>query len=1256
MRNRPYLAGSAIPEALDWSFDLPVLAARETLQQAIIEHQVVIVAGETGSGKTTQLPKICLAAGRGRTGQIGHTQPRRIAARAVATRIAEELGTPLGAGVGFKVRFSDQTADMTYIKVMTDGILLAELSQDPLLRSYDTLIIDEAHERSLNIDFLLGYLKTILPRRPDLRVIITSATIDVARFSEHFSNAPVFVVEGRSFPVEVIYQPMADAGRDSDGDSAYDLVEEGLARSVVMAVDSCIQHERAQKRSSPGDILVFASSEREIRDIAEMLRRFGPPHCDILPLYSRLSVQEQQKVFQQGSGRRIVIATNVAETSLTVPNIHFVIDPGFARISRYSYRSKVQRLPIEPISQASANQRAGRCGRVAPGLCIRLYSEADYLSRAEFTDPEIRRTNLAAVILQMHTLRLGELEDFPFIDAPDSRLINDGYRLLEELGALDKQRRLTATGKHLARMPIDPRLARMIIAAAPLGALREVLIIVAALAVQDPRERPHDKQQAADERHAQFRDADSDFLFFRNLWDVLAEQRSELSERQRREFARKHFLSWPRLREWRETYRQLVLLCEQLKLNINTEPAPYEAIHRAMLTGLLSQVAQKGPEREYLAPRNQKALIFPGSVLAKKGAPWLMAAELVDTGRVYLRTVAKVQPEWIEHLASHLLKRSYSEPHWRRHAGRVMAYEQTSLFGLILQSKRLVNYETIDRDTARDIFIRDALVTGDIAIKAKFLAHNHALIADVQQMEDKLRRRDLLVDEHTLFTFYDQRIPADIASQKSFESWRHRYEKQAPEGLFFTEDDVLAKADTVPEPTAFPETLSLAGHELPLEYHFEPGSEHDGVCITVPAGLFNELKSHDLDWLVPGLLASKIDALLRALPKSVRRQLVPLPDTVSWLLGHLQHQPGLSLTEAITAALRQKGLVLSAADWQHVELEPHLMMRVRVIGANRQELACSRDLLAIRRALSKQPDTATGSAPETRREWERVGISRWDLGDLPEVIDTMIDGLPGRAYPTLVRSEQGLALRLLAQQSLAQRLHSDGVTELMRLQCANEQKQLQQWLKKSTALILSAASWISPEQLAKSMVRSVLAESVSDAPRTQADFEHVFQQARARLLPRCHELIPTVTEIFSRAQQIQKHIAQLQQPIFKMAIADAQGQLNALSLATCFDDWPVARWSEYRRYLEALQIRLQRLPNNVLKDDLATAVVQRYWQNYQQLFARRQELHASVDDLQEFRWLLEELRISLFAQPMKTIAPVSEKRLDKLWSDIRANA
>ncbi len=1249
-----YRGADAIPAEIDWSGDLPVLAVRDELIAAVRAHQVVIVAGETGSGKTTQLPKICLAAGRGRGGLIGHTQPRRIAARAVASRIAEELKTVVGAGVGFKVRFSDQTADSTYLKLMTDGVLLAELAHDRLLRAYDTIIIDEAHERSLNIDFLLGYLRTLLVKRPDLKLLITSATIDVERFSKHFADAPVFVVEGRSYPVETRYRPVALETAASSEDEGFDLIEEAIPRAVVEAVEECLAHERGQGKAGRGDILVFSSSEREIRTLAETLRKYGPPHTEILPLYARLSVAEQQKVFAKGSGRRIVIATNVAETSLTVPNIHYVIDPGFARISRYSYRSKVQRLPIEAVSQASANQRAGRCGRIAPGVCIRLYSEADYLARSEFTDPEIRRTNLAAVILQMQVLGLGDLERFPFLDAPDPRLVNDGFRLLDELGAVDKQRRITRLGRQLARLPLDPRLARMVVAASSLGALREVMIIVAALSVQDPRERPHDKQQAADERHAQFRDPDSDFLFFVKLWNVLAEQKESMTERERREFARKNFLSWMRLREWRETYRQLAQLAESLSLPINREPAPYEAVHRALLSGLLSQIAQKGEDREYLAPRNQKAQVFPGSVLARKGPPWIMAAELVETHRVFLRLAAKIEPEWVEKLAGDLLKRSYAEPHWERRQGRVTAFEQTSLFGLILHSRRKVNYEAIDRVASREIFIRDALVAGDCELKAAFFKHNRELIADVERLEDKTRRRDLLVDEETLFGFYDERIPDDVASLRTFEDWRHRAEKEAPRHLFLTAEQVLAREADADSFRDFPDVLTLAGHELPLRYHFEPGHDADGVTLLLPVGLLQDIPEQALEWLVPGLLGDKVEALLRGLPKALRRQLVPLPDTVALLLQELKPGQG-SLLAVLGQALLRRGVRVTSSDWALADLPDHMRMNIRVLGARQQVLGEGRDLARLRVQLASAAAARGHADPQARQQWERVGITRWDFPDLPAVIESSQQGLPARAYPALVLSEQGLALRLLPGQKAAQDAHRIGQAELIRLQCAQEIKMLKKVMGEDRGLFLQAAFWSPKERLETDFGRAVVRYLLNLEEAliyTRADHDRLVTKLRAQIVPEGLSLLRQLSQVYATAHQLRLRLSEFRQPAYSMAVSDIQSQLAGLDLPGFLDAVPAHRWLHYPRYLKALALRLDKLGNNLLRDDKASADAQKRWQRWQQHVSQVMARGGDPAPFDEYRWLLEEYRISLFSQPMKTAVPVSAERLDRLWSQL----
>lgn len=1238
--------------AVSYPANLPVAARADDIITAIRDHQVVVLAGETGSGKTTQLPKLALAAGRGVHGYIGHTQPRRIAARSVAARIAEELNLPFGDKVGYKVRFTDEFSPDGYIKLMTDGVLLAELAQDRYLNAYDTLIIDEAHERSLNIDFLLGVLKQLLPKRPDLKVIITSATIDVDRFSRHFSDAPVILVEGRTYPVEVLYRPLSADVVSSDEDEGFDEIEEAIPRAVLAAVEECLEHERAQGKQGQGDILVFSSHEREIREIADVLRKYGPPHTEVLPLYARLSLSEQQKVFQSGRGRRILIATNVAETSLTVPNIHYVIDPGFARVSRYSYRSKVQRLPIEAVSQASANQRKGRCGRIAPGVCIRLYSEADFLGRDEFTIPEVQRTNLAAVILQMAALKLGDVDVFPFLDAPDSRYVNDGFRLLEELGAVTDERQLTTVGKTLARFPVDPRIARMLLEARERGALREVLIIAAALGSQDPRDRPHDKQQAADERHAQFRHPESDFLWYVKLWDTLEAQRGELSENQRREFARKHFLSWLRLREWRETHRQLKLLCQDMEWKESKDEANYEAVHRSLLAGLLSRIAQKQEDREYLAARGQKAFVFPGSVLAKKGPPWLMAAELVETQRVYARTVAKVEPEWAEAIAGDLLKRKYFEPHWEKRQGRVVAYEQTSLYGLILNPKRKVGYEGINREESRTIFIRSALVEGDADLKAAFFCHNRELIDDVRVLENKARRRDILVDEESLFAFYDERIPADIASLSAFEGWRRTVERQDAQHLYLTREYLLARDDADASDSDFPDEMAMGDIRFALDYRFEPGHAADGVTLLVPVGLLDEVDAQRLAWLVPGLLPQKIEALLKNLPKPVRRLLVPVPDTAAALVQELADGRG-ELSSRLLASLRRRGAILSADDLAEADLPAHCRFNIRVLGEKQQQMAEGRDLFALRRSLREQSGQAI-QAPAAAG-LEQTGLTDWPETDIPESVAMAVKGMQSRAYPALVAVEERVDLRLFATRREADAAHPAGLNALFRLKCAAEFRQAVKRIGDNKALLLQFSPYGNRAAL-ESRFAAGLSDQIFVAGQSLVYTREAFNQRlagrRPLILTEAERMAGVVTRLYSGVATVQSRLADFNAPVFAKAVADIRQQLEQLRVSDFLGQVPYERWQHYPRYFNALTVRLDKLPNNVVKDDLASAELARRWQEYE---ARRQQLLArdveSVS-LTEYRWLLEEYRISLFAQTVKTAVPVSATRLDKLWSEI----
>ncbi|MDI1302009.1 MAG: ATP-dependent RNA helicase HrpA [bacterium] len=1252
--------------------DLPVSARADDIIKAIRENQVIVLAGETGSGKTTQLPKLALAAGRGVQGYIGHTQPRRIAARTVAARIAEELQTPLGDKVGYKVRFTDEFSADGYIKLMTDGVLLAELSQDRFLSAYDTLIIDEAHERSLNIDFLLGVLKTLLPKRPDLKVIITSATIDVERFSRHFADAagigaPVILVEGRTWPVDVVYLPISTDEKNtvsSDEDEGFDDIEEAIPRAVLAAVDECLAHEKQSGRQGRGDILVFSSHEREIREIAEVLRKYGPPHTEILPLYARLSVSEQQRVFQPGKSRRIVIATNVAETSLTVPNIHYVIDPGFARISRYSYRSKVQRLPIEAVSQAAANQRKGRCGRIAPGVCVRLYAESDFLGRPEFTVPEIQRTNLAAVILQMQALGLGDVEQFPFLDAPDSRFVNDGFRLLEELGAVDEERRLTPTGKQLAKFPVDPRIARMLLEASRNGALREVLIIAAALGGQDPRDRPQDKQQAADERHGLFRHPDSDFLWYVNLWNVLEAQRGDMSESQRRDFARKHFLSHLRLREWRETHRQLLLLAREAGWQQNAEAASYEAVHKSLLAGSLSRIAQKQEEREYLAARSQKAFIFPGSVLAKKGPPWIMAAELVETQRVYARTVAKIEPEWAEAMAPQLVKRKYFEPHWEKKQGRVVACEQTSLYGLILNPKKKVAYESINAGESREIFIRAALVEGDVDLKAPFFRHNQAMIEDVRVLENKARRRDIMVDEETLYAFYDERIPPTVASLVSFDSWRREREKSDAQYLFLTREYLLARDDAEGDAGEFPDELVFqaaaagAHSHFALEYLFEPGHAADGVTLLVPVGLLDEVDETRLQWLVPGLIAQKLEALLKNLPKPLRRLLVPVPDTAAALLGELRFGEG-DLLQGMSHVLRRRGVIVAPEDWHEGELAAHCRFNIRVLGEKQQVLAEGRDLPALKRQLREKGGQAVSTAAVSH--FEQSGLSDFPDMDIPDSVALTVKGMQSRAYPALVAAKtdvQGgepVDLRLFPVRRDAETAHRQGLIQLFQLVCASEFRQLRRRVGENKALNLQFSPYGSRLSL-EAMFGRALSDHIFVGKRglvyTRASFLDRLATGRPVLLADAERLALIVAQVYAGFAEVQAGLGRFTAPVFARAVSDIRAQLAALRPADFLDVIPVEQWQHYPRYLRAVMARLEKLPNNVPKDEVASADMSRRWQDYERRLELLGARDMDVKTLADYRWLLEEYRVSLFAQTLKTAVPVSATRLDKLWAEI----
>ena len=1250
--------------------DLPVSQNAERLIKAITDHQVIIVAGETGSGKTTQLPKLALLAGRGLTGIIGHTQPRRLAARSVSQRIAEELGEPLGKSVGFKVRFNETGDGNAFIRLMTDGILLAELGSDRFLNKYDTIIIDEAHERSLNIDFLLGYIRQILPKRPDLKVIITSATLDVNRFSQYFADAsgqdaPVFEVEGRSFPVETRYRPVSEMAVGGSEDDAFDDVEENLPRAVVAAVEECYQDAANKGHPQSADILVFASTEREIRDLQETLYKYGASnpqirHTEILPLYARLALSEQQKIFNpSGKGRRIIIATNVAETALTVPNIRYVIDSGFARISRYSYRSRVQRLPIEAISQAAANQRKGRCGRIAAGVCIRLFSEEDFLGRPEFTEPEIKRTNLASVILQMESLGLGDLDHFDFIEPPDHRLVNDGKKLLIELGALSTakgENKLTKTGQMMAKMPIDPRLSRMIIGGAHFGVLSETLIVVSALAVQDPRERPADKQTQADQKHALFKQPDSDFAFYIGLWNTIAQQKGQLTENQRRQFAKQHFLSWLRLREWRQTHQQLMDMAGQLKLSFNRpsgqdQPASYEHLHRALLTGLLSFIAQKTDEKNtYLAVRQQKAKIFPASTLHKQPTPWVMAFEMVETSQVYLRTLAKIEPEWILLAAGDLLKYHYFEPHWSKKSGTVNAYAQISLFGLIIQAKQPCNYEKVNQAEAHEIFLRDGLVTGNLGLTPPFLKHNQQKIEDIERIEDKLRRRDLLVDEETLYQFYAARIPEHIASRRTFEDWRADAEAKDSTILFLTEADVLL--DNAPATNQFPDFWQVGQLRLATRYVFDPSRDDDGATVSIPIQALPQVDGNALSWSVPGWRQPLVEALLKSLPKDKRRLLVPIPDTTKKLLTQLEPQKGTSLSAQLAFLLR--GEQIQVQDFDLNSVPNYLRPMIQVIDDKKRVIEQGRDLEELQarcRIATHQPtqqqqgelqEFPANFVFETQKKVSGLLVNQYHAL-VP--VETKPSPKGKSALPT--DDKKGVVIHTYNDEMEAKRQHRQGLLRLASLQLGDLSRQLKKQLPKT--LVLAFAPLGDKSQLEDMLIYATLDIAFDDLALDQTNFAQKLEQTKAQFLMHGQNVLASLNDIFMLWQTIRRQMLSIDMDIFGRSIDDIEDQLDGLHLDNFIYQVAPEVWQEYPRYLKALAIRLERLPNNLKKDHEAISQIDPFMEKLLKFDAQK---GLQSREFQVFRWLLEEWRVSLFAQPMKTKIPVSQKRLEKAWQDI----
>ncbi|ABQ21262.1 ATP-dependent RNA helicase HrpA [Vibrio cholerae] len=1216
---------------------LPVSQKRDDIAQAIAHHQVVIVAGETGSGKTTQLPKICAELGRGKYGLIGHTQPRRLAARSVANRIAEEMETELGGFVGYKVRFTDQISDQTQIKLMTDGILLAEIQNDRFLNQYDTIIIDEAHERSLNIDFILGYLKQLLPRRPDLKVIITSATIDPERFSKHFSNAPIIEVSGRTYPVEVRYRPLTG---DDDSESDRDQLE-GIFQAVDELCDEGL-----------GDILIFMNGEREIRDTADALSKRNLRDTEIVPLYARLSAGEQNKIFQPHAGRRIVLATNVAETSLTVPGIKYVIDPGTARISRYSYRTKVQRLPIEPISQASANQRKGRCGRTEEGICIRLYSEEDFLSRPEFTDPEILRTNLASVILQMTALGLGDIEAFPFVEAPDKRNIQDGVRLLEELGAIndqikDPKKRLTESGKQLARLPIDPRLARMVLEASKLGCLKEVMIIASALSIQDPRERPSDKQQSADDKHRRFNHEDSDFLTLVNLWHYIGQQQKALTSNQFRRQCKLDYLNYLRVREWQDVYTQLHQSTREMGFKLNDEPGSYHAVHSAILVGLLSHIGMKDQEKnEYHGARNARFNIFPASGLFKKQPKWVMSAELVETSKLWARVVAKIEPDWIEPLAKHLSKRSYSEPHWSKKNAAVMAYEKVMLYGIPIVPKRLVNYGTIDPVLSREIFIRSALVEGDWETKHAFFKQNRALLAEVEELEHKSRRRDILVDDEELFQFYDQRVGTEVVSGRHFDAWWKTASRKTPDLLSF-EKEMLFKGDASHiTDLDYPNFWHQGNLKLKLSYQFEPGENSDGVTVHIPLPILNQVEPHGFDWQIPGLRHELVVSLIKSLPKTLRKNFVPAPNYADAFLARVTPFE-MPLLDAMEKELRRMtGVTVLREDWKLDQLPAHLKITYRAVDHRNRKLNESCDLHELKESLKEKVQETLSQVADD--DIEQRDLHTWSFGELPKVYQQKRGGFEVRAYPALVDKKDSVEIKLFETEQEQLSAMRAGQRRLILLNVPSPIKYLHANLPNKSKLGL----YFNPYGKVLDLIDDCIACGVDKLIEERGGmvwepqaFEALKEHVRAELGDTVVEIAKQVETILTTAYNINKRLKGKVDFTMAFALSDVKAQIEGLIFSGFATECGWKRLPDILRYMRAIERRMEKLPVDPNKDRLHMLKIESVANKYKELLNKIPKGMAIPDNVREIRWMLEELRVSYFAQQLGTPYPVSDKRI-----------
>ncbi|MGX4640516.1 ATP-dependent RNA helicase HrpA [Massilia sp. SYSU DXS3249] len=1299
---------------LTYPEDLPVSSRREEIAKALMENQVIIVSGETGSGKTTQLPKICLQLGRGEKGLIGHTQPRRIAASSTAKRIAFEIGTPLGEHVGFKVRFNDTLQPGASIKLMTDGILLAETQTDPLLKAYDTIIIDEAHERSLNIDFLLGYLKQLLPRRPDLKVIITSATIDAERFARHFTQegkkpVPVIEVSGRLYKVEVRYRPVdrdpVQAGSGADNKPAQSGKKPAQqAREKRDLMDAVVDGVDELCRLGQGDVLVFLPGEREIRDCAEALRKHHPPHVEILPLFARLSVEEQDKVFRTTNARRIVLATNVAETSLTVPGIRYVVDAGLARVKRYSFRNKVEQLQVEPIAQSAANQRAGRCGRVADGVCIRLYEEEDFLQRPKFTDPEILRSSLAAVILRMKSLHLTDVETFPFIEPPQGRAIADGYQLLQEVGAVDETNELTPLGRKLARLPLDPRVGRMILASLDNDCLSEMLIIASALSVQDPRDRPMEYQQQADEKHKKFADEKSEFLSFIKIWKWFEDAiEHKKSNRLLQENCRANFLSQVRLREWRDVHSQLLTIVREQGWRLNEAPATYDQLHLALLTGLLGNIGFKGedePGAAYLGARGIKFHVWPGSSLTKKPGKWIMAAELVETTRLYARCIAQIQPEWVEKVGAHLLKKSWGEPRWEKKPAQVSALERATLYGIVVYSGRRINHALHNPYEAREIFIRDALVAGDYETRAPFYAHNHKLVREIENLEHKSRRQDVLVDDQLIAAFYDAEIPKDVVNGAGFEKWYKDAARDNPKLLYLNREELMRHEAAGVTTELFPKTMNVTGIEMGLSYHFEPGSLRDGVTLSVPLFALNQIPLERVAWLVPGMLKEKVHLLLKSLPQKLRRHCVPLPDYAARFVDRVNAAGvfgrGDLLDVLILDVRAETGVNVLTGDFKLETLPAHLFMNFKVIDEHGRQLEMGRNLSSLqaelgnqaRQSFQKLAEAAPGAAAKqgvaTPASWgsgkgappatpaaqpgktkggaapaatpgaaapavsQHTNLTSWTFGVLPELLEINQGKLTLIGFPALVDKGTHCDLEVFDDPNVAARTHRVGLRRLFALQLKDQLKFAEKNILGLQGMGMQFMSVGSQEELRDQIIQKAIdiACLQDPLPLDAASFNKRKDEGKGRIGLLINEIARLVGSILSEFHGMPKRLNGLPQAV----AADMQAQLAGLVHKRFIADNEYSQLAHFPRYLKAMNIRLEKLRGNPSRD----AQLMAEWQNAASQFQRISKQPGKSNDprMTEFRWMLEELRVSLFAQELRTPMPVSAKRLQKVWESM----